>query len=200
MPQSQDCAESQKRGERQVMTCKVFKVVVLLTITATLLTGCKNNPFMRKNDPAAAQGFGGQNFGAPPLSMSGGVESSVLPEPIRGQQAVETGDLKRIYFTYDSFSLLEPAKAQLDENANWLRANPNATIQIEGHCDSRGTADYNYALGQRRADAARDYLIQQGINPQRVHTISYGADRPDDSGSSDLSHARNRRVQFLIYQ
>lgn len=181
------------------MTCKVFKFVILLTISATLLTGCKNNPFMRKNNDPAAAGMNGQ-FGAPPLSMAGGVESSVLPEPIRGQQAVETGDLKRIYFTYDSFSLLEPAKAQLDENANWLRANANASIQIEGHCDTRGTADYNYALGQRRADAARDYLIQQGINPQRLHTISYGSDRPDDADGSDLSHARNRRVQFLIYQ
>lgn len=163
-----------------------------------LLAGCKNNPFARKD--AGASTLNNNNFGAPPLSMAGGVESSVLPEPIRGQQAVETGDLKRVFFTFDSASLLEPAKAQLDQNAGWLRANPNAAIQIEGHCDTRGTTDYNYALGQRRADVARDYLIQQGINPQRLHTISYGADRPDDNGSGDMSNARNRRVQFLIYQ
>lgn len=184
-----------------MMTCKALKIVVLLTLSTLLLAGCKNNPFARK-DPYAGSSLTNNNFGTlpPPISQPGGVEYSALPEPIRGQQAVETGDLKRIYFTFDSFSLLEPAKAQLDENAAWLRANPQATIQIEGHCDTRGTADYNYALGQRRADAARDYLISRGIDPQRLHTISYGSDRVDDQGSDDLAHARNRRSQFLIYQ
>ena len=155
---------------------------------------------MKKQDPGTS--LNGSNFGAlpPPISGPGGIESSVLPEPIRGQQAVETGDMKRIYFTFDSASLLEPAKDQLDQNAAWLRANPGVAIQIEGHCDARGTSDYNYALGQRRADVARDYLIQQGIEPGRLHTISYGADRPDDPGSSDMSHARNRRTQFLVFQ
>ncbi len=182
-------------------TCKVLKVVVVLTMTALLLAGCKNNPFMRK-DAAAATSLNGNNFGAmPPMSGPGGIESSVLPEPIRGgQRAVETGDLKRVYFTFDSVSLLEPAKAQLSENAAWLRANPQAVIQIEGHCDARGTSDYNLALGQRRADVTRDFMIQQGIDPQRLHTISYGGDRPDDPGNGDLAHARNRRAQFLIYQ
>lgn len=180
-------------------TCKVLNLVILLTLAATMLAGCKNNPFRKNADPGNMHG--GQ-FGTlpPPITGPGGIESSVLPEPIRGQQAVETGDLKRIYYTFDSASLLEPAKAQLEENAAWLRANPYATIQIEGHCDSRGTADYNYALGQRRADAARDYLLSRGIEGHRIHTISYGADRPDDPGHSDLSHARNRRAQFLIYQ
>lgn len=182
-------------------TCKALKLVIVLTTAALLLAGCKNNPFMRQNtDPGT--NLHGSQFGTlpPPISGPGGIESSVLPEPIRGQQAVETGDLKRIYYTFDSASLLEPAKAQLDENAAWLRANPHVAIQIEGHCDTRGTADYNYALGQRRADAARNYLIQRGIDAQRLHSISYGADRPDDPGSSDLAHARNRRAQFLIYQ
>lgn len=180
-------------------TCKVLKFVIFLTMIALLLAGCKNNPFMRKNNAAVGAPLDGTNFGAPPLYGPGGIESSVLPEPIRGQQAVETGDLKRIYFTFDSASLLDPAKAQLEENAAWLRANPQVVIQIEGHCDARGTADYNYALGQRRAEIARDYLIQSGIAPQRLHTISYGADRPDDPGTNDLAHARNRRSQFLIY-
>lgn len=181
-----------------MMTCKALKLVAVLTMAAMMLAGCKNNPFMRKNDPGTT--LTNNNFGAPPLSSAPGIESSVLPEPIRGQQAVETGDLKRIYYTFDSHSLLEPAKQQLDQNAEWLRAHPGVAIQIEGHCDTRGTADYNYALGQRRADTARDYLIQKGIDPGRLHTISYGADRPDDPSNSDLAHARNRRVQFLIYQ
>lgn len=181
-------------------TCKALKFVIAIAMSSVLLAGCKNNPFARKNPDANSTLNGGQ-FGMPPPMMGpGGIESSVLPEPIRGQQAVETGDLKRIYFTFDSASLLEPAKAQLDQNAAWLQANPGVVIQIEGHCDTRGTADYNYALGQRRADVARDYLIKRGIAPQRVHTISYGADRPDDPASSDLSHARNRRVQFMVYQ
>lgn len=137
---------------------------------------------------------------APPLQGGmGGIESSVLPEPIRGQNAQESADLKRIYFSFDSASLLEPAREQLDVNAEWLRNNPQVQIQIEGHCDERGTADYNYALGQRRAETARNYLIQQGISPDRLHTISYGSERPDDTSGGEMAWARNRRVQFMSY-
>jgi peptidoglycan-associated lipoprotein len=129
----------------------------------------------------------------------GSIDSSVLPEPIRGQTPSEIADLKRIYFAFDSADLLGPAKDQLNQNAAWLASNPGVHVQIEGHCDERGTADYNYALGQRRADATRNYLISQGVDPGRLHTISYGAERPDDSGHDEMAWARNRRASFLVY-
>ena len=136
---------------------------------------------------------------APGLNLDGNITASALPEPIRGQDAQESAELKRVYFGYDSANLLDQARQQLDANAQWLQANPQVQIQIEGHCDGRGTADYNYALGQRRADAVRSYLIQTGIDPGRLHTISYGAERPDDGGESEMSWARNRRAQFMVY-
>ena len=134
------------------------------------------------------------------MSPCGGINSSVLPEPIRGQQAVECAELKRIYFLTDSVDMLEQAKSQLQKNAQWMKANPAVAIQIEGHCDERGTADYNYALGQRRADSVRQFLISSGVDGNRLHTISYGSERPDDPGKNEMSWARNRRVQFGVYQ
>jgi peptidoglycan-associated lipoprotein len=167
----------------------VSKVVALLVLIAMVTTGCRGCKD-RMN-----QWFGR----APGLGDQSGIESSVLPEPIRGQNAQEIPELKRIYFSFDSASLLEPAKEQLRMNAQWLQGNPGMQIQVEGHCDQRGTADYNYALGQRRADASRQYLISLGIDPGRLHTISYGSERPEDASGGEMSWARNRRVQFLVY-
>lgn len=172
---------------------KAVGMLLLFSVLAVAVTGCRgclkdswwNRCFRQKTcDPMAPQG---------------GIESSVLPEPIRGQTPQESPDLKRIYFGFDSASLLEPAKKQLAANAEWLRANACVQVQIEGHCDERGTDDYNYSLGQRRADAARNFLMSQGIQPERLHTISYGSERPDDSAHGEMAWARNRRVQFLIY-
>lgn len=179
-----------------MMTWKAVKLTMVVCVAAVMMTGCRNgNPFFDKFRGGA--NHAGQ---APALTGDlGGIESSVLPEPIRGSSAQETADLKRVYFSFDSASLLEPAKEQLDLNAAWLRANPGMAIQIEGHCDERGTADYNYALGQRRAESVRNYLISQGIEPGRLHTISYGSERPDDLSGTEMAWARNRRVQFMVY-
>ncbi|MGI8906604.1 MAG: peptidoglycan-associated lipoprotein Pal [Candidatus Sumerlaeaceae bacterium] len=178
------------------MTCKGLKCALLLITCCVLFAGCRgtNSFFDRFRNNTNNAGA------APPLSpMDGGIESSVLPEPIRGQNAQESADLKRIYFSYDSAALLDPARQQLDANAAWLRANPQVQIQIEGHCDVRGTSDYNYSLGQRRADTARSYLVQQGVSADRLHTISYGSERPDDPSDEEMAWARNRRAQFLVY-
>jgi peptidoglycan-associated lipoprotein len=176
------------------MTCKA-KFSILLILACFVFSGCRNgNPFFDRFRSNNNSGM------APALNPAdGGIESSVLPEPIRGQTPQESSDLKRVYFSFDSASLLEPARQQLDGNANWLRANPQVQIQVEGHCDERGTADYNYALGQRRAETVRNYLVQQGIAPDRLHTISYGSERPDDTEHGEMAWARNRRVQFNVY-
>lgn len=168
--------------------CRAAKLFMLLLATATVLSGCRGS--LRDS------WFG---RGADPMYPGSGIESSVLPDPIRGQNPQEIADLQRIYFAFDSAALLEPAKEELRRNAAWMRVNSTVHIQIEGHCDERGTAEYNYALGQRRADAARNFIIQQGIEPGRLHTISYGSERPDDPSGGEMSWARNRRVQFLVY-
>ena len=98
-----------------------------------------------------------------------------------------------VYFDYDQSSLTSEAQATLDRQAAFLKASPSFRITIEGHCDERGTREYNLALGDRRASAVRDYLVAKGINASRLSTISYGKERPSVGGSNDTSYALNRR-------
>jgi peptidoglycan-associated lipoprotein len=98
-----------------------------------------------------------------------------------------------VYFDYDESSLTVEAQATLDRQAAFLKANPSIRIVIEGHCDERGTREYNLALGDRRASAASDYLVAKGVNASRLTTISFGKERPAVGGSNDTSYALNRR-------
>ena len=99
----------------------------------------------------------------------------------------------RVFFAYDSYSLAASAQATLNKQAKWLKANPSVAIAVEGHADERGTREYNLALGDRRASSVKDYLMSQGISSNRISTISYGKERPVDSGSNPLSWSKNRR-------
>ena len=103
-----------------------------------------------------------------------------------------------VYFGYDDSSLTAEAQDTLDRQAAFLKANPTIRIAIEGHCDERGTREYNLALGDRRASAARDYLVAKGVNASRLSTISYGKERPAVGGSNDTSYALNRRSMSKI--
>ena len=98
-----------------------------------------------------------------------------------------------VYFDYDQSSLTSEAQATLDRQAAFLKASPSFRLIIEGHCDERGTREYNLALGDRRASAVRDYLVAKGINASRLSTISYGKERPSVGGTNDTSYALNRR-------
>ncbi len=98
-----------------------------------------------------------------------------------------------VYFDYDQSTLTAEAQATLDRQAAFLKASPSFRITIEGHCDERGTREYNLALGDRRASAVRDYLVAKGINASRLSTISYGKERPSVGGSNETSYALNRR-------
>lgn len=103
-----------------------------------------------------------------------------------------------IYFEFDSSALMPEAQRILNDKADFLRANQIPRVLIEGHCDDRGTSAYNMALGQRRADTAKDYLIKLGISTSRLNTISYGEERPLVQGNSEDAWARNRRAHFVI--
>jgi peptidoglycan-associated lipoprotein len=103
-----------------------------------------------------------------------------------------------VYFSYDSAALDGNSKGSLFRQAAFLNANPTLTVTIEGHCDERGTREYNLALGERRAAAARDYLLAQGVNPARIKVISYGKERPAMAGSNEGSWAKNRRAATVL--
>jgi peptidoglycan-associated lipoprotein len=103
-----------------------------------------------------------------------------------------------VSFDFDSAALSEPARATLRTNADWLKANAGARVQIEGHCDERGTAEYNMALGAKRAQAAMDYLATLGIAATRLSTISYGEEIPMCKEKTEECWARNRRARFVV--
>ena len=103
-----------------------------------------------------------------------------------------------VYFSYDSAALDGNSQATLYRQAAFLNGNPSLTVTIEGHCDERGTREYNLALGERRAAAARDYLMAQGVDPARIKVISYGKERPAMAGSNEESWAKNRRAATVL--
>ena len=108
------------------------------------------------------------------------------------------GPLKMIHFAFDSSALSAESKAILKDNAQWLDENAATTATVEGHCDERGTSEYNMALGERRARAAYDYLRKLGVSADRLSTISYGKEMPIDSGRNESAWAMNRRAQFRV--
>jgi peptidoglycan-associated lipoprotein len=122
-----------------------------------------------------------------------------LPKrPPLGMRFEETSELQTVYFEFDKFSLTSQARNILNSNAEWLRNNPNVTVQIEGHCDERGTLEYNQVLGENRTFSTKKYLVTLGIDPDRLYTISYGETMPVDSRHNEEAWAKNRRAQFKI--
>lgn len=106
------------------------------------------------------------------------------------------GRLEIVYFEFDQAALGEEARASLDRNASFLREYPALRLRIEGHCDERGTTEYNLALGDRRANTVKEYLARLGVDASRFITISFGEERPVDPGHSATAWARNRRAEF----
>jgi peptidoglycan-associated lipoprotein len=103
-----------------------------------------------------------------------------------------------IYFAFDSSSLSDQAREILDKTADYLRTNPELSMTVEGHCDERGTEAYNLALGERRAESVKTFLVDMGIDTSRLKTVSYGEERPVATGHGEAAWARNRRAQFDI--
>jgi peptidoglycan-associated lipoprotein len=112
-----------------------------------------------------------------------------------GRSVFENED---IYFEFDSIRLTPEAQEILTQKAAWLRMNPSARVTIEGHCDDRGTNEYNLALGEGRAQSARDFLVDLGIRESRLKSLSYGEERPLVTGQDEETWARNRRAHFVI--
>jgi peptidoglycan-associated lipoprotein len=118
------------------------------------------------------------------------------PAPEPAKPAVTAADLQIVYFAFDSFSLDDQGRAALDNNAKLMRENPSLAVSVDGHCDERGTVEYNQALGQKRAESVQQYLTELGLGVERFRVISYGKERPASEGHDEAAWARNRRVEF----
>ncbi|MBP7843456.1 MAG: peptidoglycan-associated lipoprotein Pal [Proteobacteria bacterium] len=114
-----------------------------------------------------------------------------------GGSGTKIPELDTVYFEYDSFALTAGSKKALAAAADWIKANATIQVQVEGHCDERGTTEYNLALGERRAGSVKDYLIGKGVPSAQLSTISYGEERPSVSGSDESAWAKNRRAEFV---
>ena len=121
-----------------------------------------------------------------------------LEEASKGQPPRGGGPLGEVYFAFDSFDLSPDARATLKRHADWLKSNSSARVEIEGHCDDRGTNEYNLALGAKRAQAAKDYLVSLGIAGDRLSTISYGEELPVCREENEDCWQKNRRDRFVV--
>lgn len=147
-------------------------------------------------------GGGGGVTGSTPLEPPPAETAAVERAPERalpggGLAGETTPGLKRIFFDFDQSAVTSTSRETLTRNAQYLREKPGARIRVEGHCDERGTTEYNLGLGDRRAKAAFQYLMDLGIDPNRMSPVSYGEEVPLDPGHNEEAWARNRRAEFV---
>jgi peptidoglycan-associated lipoprotein len=173
----------------------------LTVLAIAFLIACGNpaNPPPGKwtaENPTAQTTPTGTAKPAAPTKPEATTDSSL--DALRRGETPAGGPLKDVNFDFDSAALSETARATLRANADWLKTNTAARVQIEGHCDERGTAEYNMALGAKRAQAAMDYLTTLGIAANRLSTISYGEEIPVCKEKTEECWARNRRARFVV--
>lgn len=159
---------------------------ICLLLAVSALTGCKS---LKKN-PAGVYGSGGlYGDGAGGIAMgdrfTGGTEHPGMFTPV--------------YFEYDSAQVADSDRSKIETVSQHLKQNDAVAVIIEGHCDERGSNEYNLALGERRAQAIRTYLVGLGISADRIQTRSYGEEKPADQGHDDTAWAANRRGEFVLY-
>jgi peptidoglycan-associated lipoprotein len=136
----------------------------------------------------------------PPADPAPKVEEAPVEKPVAQKPVPEVSPiaLSDAFFAFDSYSLSAEAKGILEADAREMKRVTDKSVTIEGHCDERGTKAYNLALGEKRANAARDYLVANGVNASRITTVSYGKERPFDPGHTEAAWAKNRRAHFVV--
>jgi len=186
------------------MNPRRFLAVTLAALCPLLLASCGG----KKRGPAVATGAesttgsasesGGQAIDEGPGIRSIDANSAEGTDFAVSDPSGEGGPLEDIQFAYDQSDLTDQARATLERNAQWMRSHAAAKVRVEGHCDERGTVEYNLALGERRAQATRDYLVSLGVEAGRLSTVSYGKERPLDPSSTEAAFAKNRRAHFAV--
>lgn len=165
-----------------------MKKIVETTLTFTLilgLSGCSTKP--RPADKTASQ-----------PSKTAQTENEARQDGSLSKTPDEEQLFEKVYFDFDRYDIRPDAVRALEKNAKVLRANPAIRIQIEGHCDERGTAEYNLSLGHNRGNAVRRYLMDLGIASERLSIVSYGKERPVAFGHNEAAWSKNRRAEFVI--
>ncbi len=168
--------------------------VILFVLSCLLFTSCSQRMVQEEEEGTVGteEGKGLKGEGVTEDGLDG---DRRRVEELRKKEGIQ---LSNVYFSFDDFSLSEEAKKTLVEDAAWLMNRPEKKVAIGGHCDERGTGEYNLALGERRANSAKRYLINLGVNASQMSTISYGEEKPADSGHTEEAWAKNRRGEFVV--
>lgn len=161
----------------------------LVILAAMFIFGCKGKD--KQTEPTSDAGV---TTGAP------AVESTPMGFDVSGSDSGNIDGLNTVFFEFDKSSLDAKSKEMIKGNAEWMKKNSNVKLQIEGHCDSRGTIEYNLALGERRANAVKNYMVSLGVASSRIDTISYGEEKPLKTGEDESVWSKNRRANFVPIQ
>ena len=190
-----------------IRCCRRGGLGASLVVAVLLQVTCSNNPppvepeSMSTSTPAPSIPAAVPPAPPPPIEPPA-MPSDLLPEDEFSARSLEDlnreSPLEPAYFGLDSSGLDEQAQRAVEANAELLRQYPSWAVTIEGHCDERGTAEYNLALGERRALVTQQYLVELGLDPTRVNVVSYGKEFPFDPGHDDVAWAANRRAHFVI--
>ena len=173
------------------MTLRKYGVYLLALVVLSLVaSGCsRKKTFVNR----LVDGLGG----VPPGELALGDRPKLAPEDAPGM-AEFRANMKTVYFDYDKSELRAAQKAVLANDAAYLKSKKDVRLIVEGHCDKRGSVEYNFSLGQRRADVVREFLIQKGVAASRITTLSKGSEEPAVAGESDEAYAKNRRAEFKM--
>lgn len=183
----------------------VFAVAALFCFSAAFVTGCAKKEAVKEEMPVVKEK-------APEPTAPAKMESKkpeAAPQPMKEQAegmtkmeaaapAKAAYEFSDIHFDFDKYNLRPEDREILKKHAEWLTANKNYSVRIEGNCDERGTVEYNLALGEKRAREAKKYLVELGVDEARISTVSYGKERPLDSGHNEEAWAKNRRDHFAV--
>ena len=193
-------------------------MLALLLVLGVVLVGCAKRPATTQaaapsptgaaaTTPGATTAAAQPSSGGGPTSSSGTTSGGTTTTPAptatptnrpAPSEFAAVADLKDIHFDFDKYDIRPGDAKTLDTNAGWLKSNPNHLVLIEGHCDERGTNEYNLALGERRAKSTMNYLVSQGVQASRITIISYGEERPLCTEHNEECWAKNRRAHFLV--
>ncbi len=161
-----------------------MKKLVFALLAVAFTAGCGSSTKTTQTDTVPNQG-------------NNAVDSAPMSFDAAGSDSGKIDGLATVHFEYDKSTLSSVVKKELAGNAQWMKSNPKTNIQIEGHCDNRGTIEYNLALGERRAQAVKNYMVGLGIPADRLNIISYGEEKPVMQGDTEEAWAKNRRANFL---
>ncbi len=192
------------QGRQRFLTGSSTLFLIPLMVLALALGGCGKKKESVQTNPEAGATETGENLENVDLQQENFPGEELGGQEVEGEDVTEEAEakpavmLQDVFFDFDKYDLSEEARERLNQDARILRAQKDVHLVIEGHCDERGTVQYNLALGEKRAREVKDYLVSLDIDPSRIDIVSYGKEKPFALGHDEQSWAQNRRAHFVV--